>query len=366
MINGICPYPIVRPLTGFRSIWPIAPSVTCQERRDSCTACRPRTIDLSCWARCLMPHDVVQANPEECLAAEGAKAPRGVFKRYAQRDTGPQIAAAGQDLSGPWPVDDLATLDPARTQHQVRVRGRVEQWRQLLWLVGTVGVHLDEDVVVVVDSPLEAGQVRCAKTLLSQTVHDVDLVIGRCQGVSQLAGPIRRVVVSDQDVGVRNRLAGTGDDPVDVLRLVVGRDDDQGSLPGVGPRLAHVSPFLYRLAVTGALAVSLSGEMSGPSWRTACRRREPSPVALATARTQQSSPAAASSPSIHGASRMAGVICERSGMATTVEAAVNSSVLKAVLPWASMRPETLLVVATAISRRVSMALARVIANCCSI
>ena len=53
-------------------------------------------------------------------------------------------------------------------------------------------------------------------------------------------------------------------------------------------------------------------------------------------------------------------------MATTIEAAVNSAVRAGPRPLRSMRPETLFVVATAISRRVSIARARVMANCCSI
>ena len=46
--------------------------------------------------------------------------------------------------------------------------------------------------------------------------------------------------------------------------------------------------------------------------------------------------------------------------------AVNSAVRCTTRPSRSMKPDTLLVVATAISRRASIARARVIANCCSI
>ncbi len=63
---------------------------------------------------------------------------------------------------------------------------------------------------------------------------------------------------------------------------------------------------------------------------------------------------------------MAGVIAVRSGIFTTMPAAVNSAVRWTTLPLRSMKPDTLLVVATAISRRDSMARARVMANCCSI
>ena len=68
----------------------------------------------------------------------------------------------------------------------------------------------------------------------------------------------------------------------------------------------------------------------------------------------------------HGATRMAGVSASRNGISTTMLCAVNSRVRIAIAPSRVMKPETLFVVATAISRRVSIARARVMANCCSI
>ncbi len=63
---------------------------------------------------------------------------------------------------------------------------------------------------------------------------------------------------------------------------------------------------------------------------------------------------------------MAGVRALRKGISTTMLCAVNSWVRIATPPSRVMKPDTLFVVATAISRRLSMARARVIANCCSI
>jgi hypothetical protein len=63
---------------------------------------------------------------------------------------------------------------------------------------------------------------------------------------------------------------------------------------------------------------------------------------------------------------MAGVSALRKGISTTMLCAVNSWVRVATAPSRVMKPDTLFVVATAISRRLSIARARVIANCCSI
>ena len=70
--------------------------------------------------------------------------------------------------------------------------------------------------------------------------------------------------------------------------------------------------------------------------------------------------------SSQGATRNAGVSADRNGIETTELAAVNSAVRSTTRPSRSMKPDTLLVVATAISRRSSIARARVMANCCSI
>ena len=79
-----------------------------------------------------------------------------------------------------------------------------------------------------------------------------------------------------------------------------------------------------------------------------------------------SRPASASPRSMLGAQRTAGVRALRGGMAATRLAALNSVVRCTTRPSRSTNPETLFVVATAISRRASMARARVMANCCSI
>jgi hypothetical protein len=63
---------------------------------------------------------------------------------------------------------------------------------------------------------------------------------------------------------------------------------------------------------------------------------------------------------------MAGVRALRKGISTTMLCAVNSWVRVATAPSRVMKPDTPFVVATAISRRLSIARARVMANCCSI
>jgi len=63
---------------------------------------------------------------------------------------------------------------------------------------------------------------------------------------------------------------------------------------------------------------------------------------------------------------MAGVSALLKGISTTMLCGVNSWVRIVTAPSRVMKPDTLFVVATAISRRLSIARARVMANCCSI
>ena len=85
------------------------------------------------------------------------------------------------------------------------------------------------------------------------------VVIGARDLVGQLACAVGRIVVGDQDVGIRNRLTGPADDACDVLRLVVGRDDHQNRSEGRGDRCL---PFHFVLgcsaASVGSTGVSFS------------------------------------------------------------------------------------------------------------
>ena len=98
-----------------------------------------------------------------------------------------------------------------------------QQPRQVLRLVRAVRVHLDHGLVTVVQGPAESGSVGHAETLLAIPVQDVDLVMELGQLVADLAGPVRTVVVDDQDLGFGCRRERALDDRLDVLGFVVGR-----------------------------------------------------------------------------------------------------------------------------------------------
>jgi hypothetical protein len=76
----------------------------------------------------------------------------------------------------------------------------VEERGKLFRLVGAVGVHLDEHVVPALKCPAETGDVCGTQTLFAQPVQYMHSGIFGGNGVRQLSGTVRAVVIHDQDV----------------------------------------------------------------------------------------------------------------------------------------------------------------------
>ncbi len=102
-----------------------------------------------------------------------------------------------------------------------------EQGRQLLRLVGAVGVHLHEHVVPGVQAPPEPRDVRGTQTLLPGPVQHVHARVGGGRGVGEVTGPVRARVVHDEHVRVRDRGAQARERARQGQRLVVRGHDDE-------------------------------------------------------------------------------------------------------------------------------------------
>ncbi len=103
---------------------------------------------------------VVEVNGLQQLTRKCAVACGHVGQAGAQRHGDVQVAQAGQVLAGSRPVDGLAARYVAGTDDEVRALVDLsEEQVQLLRCVGTVSVHLTEDLVVALQAPLEASNV---------------------------------------------------------------------------------------------------------------------------------------------------------------------------------------------------------------
>ena len=76
----------------------------------------------------------------------------------------------------------------------------------------SISIHLDDDVVSMLERPGEACEICSTQAFLAKSVHHLDVVIGRCDLVSQLAGAVRRIVISNQDESLGHRGTHTTDD----------------------------------------------------------------------------------------------------------------------------------------------------------
>ena len=104
------------------------------------------------------------------------------------------------------------------------VGGGVEAW-QIVRIMTEVGVHLEDEVVAMLQGPLEALDVGGAETQLALTLQDVE-AIGKLAGNEFLddgSRAIRTSVVDDKDVEFLLQAEDGTDDFLDVFLLVATR-----------------------------------------------------------------------------------------------------------------------------------------------
>jgi hypothetical protein len=132
-----------------------------------------------------------------------------ILQRKAQGYARVGVSSAGEDLARGRPVHDLAARYPARAEDEICARcisgvrsppQSLQQPRQLLRPMRAIGVHLDEDLVVSLESPAETSDVSGAKTLLGVPVEHMDLQIIGGQAIGKLPRPVWTGVVHNQDV----------------------------------------------------------------------------------------------------------------------------------------------------------------------
>ena len=111
--------------------------------------------------------------------------------------------------------------------------------------MGEVGVHLHDEAGALAEHAPEPGHVGGAEAALAGAMQDRDAVVALGHPVGDLAGPVRRGVVDDEDpADLGGGGEDRGEDQLQVLRLVVGRQDDPNG-PGFGELGAHRDRAAY-------------------------------------------------------------------------------------------------------------------------
>ena len=96
--------------------------------------------------------------------------------------------------------------------------------------MGEIGIHLEHEVEAMLERPAEAGNVGPPQPLLGSPVQAVNPRLPGSHLIGQLAGAIGRGVVHHQDLDPRILEQDRRNDLGQILRLVVGRDDDEDTL----------------------------------------------------------------------------------------------------------------------------------------
>ena len=192
------------------------------DQPETVTVRPPRKVDLEAVT---LRRDRVDVDLLQHRHPVGPVAAGGVLDRHAEREPGVEVRAPREQEPVGRPVHHGAAAHPAGAEHHVGRTQGVEQLRQFLGRVRAVGVHLDHGVVPVLGRPAEPGHVRRAEALLAGPVQHVHRRVVGGELVGAPAGAVRAVVVGDEDLDRRDGRADAPDDHVEVVDLVVRRDD---------------------------------------------------------------------------------------------------------------------------------------------
>ncbi len=174
--------------------------------------------------------DGVDVQPLEHPAVIAFEAARQIVERKPRHDPRVPVGGPGKEQPPHRPVNDRHSAHVARSDDDVEILGKLEELRQMPWIVGEIGVHLEGQVVAVIDRPMEPGNVRGPEAQLAGPMDDVDPRVRGRQLVGERAGPVRGAVVDDEHLEPRVLRQDLRDDGGQIVALVVGRDDDQCAL----------------------------------------------------------------------------------------------------------------------------------------
>src|SRR5262249_13152932 len=115
-------------------------------------------------------------------------------------------------------------------EYEIVAMNRAQEVRQVPRIMREVGVHFKQDVVLPLQSPSEAGEIRGAQAHLLRSPKNVDPRVHRDDLLDDGCRSIWRTVVDDEDlepaISAQDRL----DQTRDVLALIVRGNDDQRAL----------------------------------------------------------------------------------------------------------------------------------------
>ena len=152
-----------------------------------------KTISLGC--------DLVQLDGLQNGSVETFEAAGWVHHGHSCKEADIDAGAIAEHKTAKWPIQYAATAFVARTDDEVCGFGGAQEAREILGIVGEVGVGLDDEGVIALEGPLETCDIGSAKALFLRAVQDNDGGVGLCKTIGNRASTIGRVVVNNEDMG---------------------------------------------------------------------------------------------------------------------------------------------------------------------
>src|SRR5262249_18146931 len=166
-------------------------------------------------------------DPLQQRAPEDQEPGRDVAERNPREHAGVERPSHRDQEPAELPVHDRDAVHVPAARNEVVDRQGVHHDGQIPRVVREVRVHLDERLVVALDGPAIARDVRGPKTHLGRAMHDVNALVATGDRIDDATGAVRRIVVHDEHVRRGERAMDLREELLDVLGFVVGRNDDQ-------------------------------------------------------------------------------------------------------------------------------------------
>src|SRR3569623_2970017 len=128
-----------------------------------------------------------------------------------------------------WPAFDLAPRDIPRPDHHIDLPlaaaiHPLEQGRQIARMMAEVGIHVDDEFILMIEGILQPGDDGCAEAKLPRAMDAANPWIACCLGVAPLPRTVRAAVVDAHQVALWRVLEDRRHEPGQVLDFVVSRD----------------------------------------------------------------------------------------------------------------------------------------------
>ena len=174
--------------------------------------------------------DLVELHFLEDLAAVADEAGGGVEDAHASDEVDILGGVVGHHETAHGPVDDADfAVDIARADDDIALAGGagLVEPREVVGIVGEVGVHLDHIVVAMLEAPLEAGEVGGAEAEFAFALLDEEAV-GEFlhETLDDVGSAVGGVVLDDEHVELLREGEDLANDFLDVLLLIIGGSDD--------------------------------------------------------------------------------------------------------------------------------------------